>query len=348
VTQPPCGRIGRGVLSDGCPSNAKNGDLSSSVFAKCLVRVNLSPMPTVRQLAKLFQAVSQGDLQSAEQTAKQIASSEEKKGHHSAAQLLRGSLQSNGIRGHRAPEPISGILTNGNLIEAALSRSQRPVSMEDVMLRADNRKALLTLIDEIKHGAYLSSKGIRARSKLLFVGPPGCGKSFTAQAIANELRLPHYIVRFDAVIGAYLGQTAVHLRELFRFASDTPCVLLFDEIDALGKQRGNPLDVGELDRIVIALMQELEFLHTRGVVIATSNLPQHLDRALWRRFDLILRFPQPTTNELANYTRNMRMKFGLKGNVTIPKRLKMRSYADAEKLVEAEARRVALKELSHR
>jgi SpoVK/Ycf46/Vps4 family AAA+-type ATPase len=305
-------------------------------------------MPTIRQLAKLFQAVAQGDTQSAEQAAKQIAVSEEKKGHHSAAQLLKSSLQSNGIRGHRASESISGILTNGNFIEAALSRSLRSVQLQDVMLRADNRKALLTLIDEIKHGTYLSSKGIRPRSKLLFVGPPGCGKSFTAQAIANELGLPHYIVRFDAVIGAYLGQTAIHLRELFRFATDTPCVLLFDEIDALGKQRGNPLDVGELDRIVIALMQELEFLQTSGVVIATSNLPEHLDRALWRRFDLVLKFPQPSKNELTSYTRQMRKKFNLKGTVLLPKRPGIRSYADAEKFVEAEARRLALKELSHR
>jgi SpoVK/Ycf46/Vps4 family AAA+-type ATPase len=305
-------------------------------------------MPTIRQLAKLFQAVSQEDLQLAKQTAKQIASSEEKKGRHSAAQLLRGSLESNGIRGYRASEPISGILTNGNFIEAALSRSQRSVQLEEVMLRPDNRKALLTLIDEIKHGAYLSSRGIRPRSKLLFVGPPGCGKSFTAQAIANELGLPHYIVRFDAVIGAYLGQTAIHLRELFRFASGAPCVLLFDEIDALGKQRGNPLDVGELDRIVIALMQELEFLQTNGVVIATSNLPEHLDRALWRRFDLVLTFPQPNKNELASYIRKLRKKFNLKGNVPLIKRSGVRSYADAEKFVEGEARRLALKELSHR
>lgn len=305
-------------------------------------------MPTIRQLAKLFQAVSQGDLQSADQLAEQIATSEEKKGHNSAAQLLRSSLQSNGIKGHRAQETLSGILTNGNFIEAALSRSHRLVRLEDVMLRADNRRALRDLIEEFKHGTYLLSKGIRPRSKLLFVGPPGCGKSFTSQALANELRLPHYTVRFDAVIGAYLGQTAIHLRELFRFASDTPCVLLFDEIDALGKQRGNPLDVGELDRIVIALMQELEFLETRGVVIATSNLPGHLDRALWRRFDLIIRFPQPTKNELAGYIRNIREKFGLKRRVTLSKQVSATSYADAEKLVEAEARRVALEELRHR
>jgi SpoVK/Ycf46/Vps4 family AAA+-type ATPase len=254
-------------------------------------------------------------------------------------------LQSNGIRGHRAPEPISGILTNGNFIEAALSRRHDATRLKDVMLRPAHRKALETFINETRHGTYLSSRGIKRRSKLLFVGSPGCGKSFTAQAVANELGLPHYVVRFDAVIGAYLGQTAIHLRELFRFVSDNPCVLLFDEIDALGKQRGNPLDVGELDRIVIALMQELEFLETQGLVIATSNLPQNLDRALWRRFDLTLYFPRPNGDELKTYTNKISAKFRLKNSRGMLKRLApARTYADAERLVEAEARRIALEE----
>jgi SpoVK/Ycf46/Vps4 family AAA+-type ATPase len=301
-------------------------------------------MPTIRQLTKLFQALSEKDLESAGQIAKQIVSSEEKKGHHSAAQRLRGSLHSNGVRGHRAVEQISGVLTNGNFLEAALSRGRNLTRLKDVMLRAACRKELESLIDETRHGAYLASKDIRRRSKLLFVGPPGCGKSFTAQAIANELGLPHYTVRFDAVIGAYLGQTAIHLRELFRFASHNPCVLLFDEIDALGKQRGNPLDVGELDRIVIALMQELEFSETQGIVIATSNLPENLDRALWRRFDLILKFPKPTKSELTAYTKTVAAKFGLKRRL-IEQVGATGTYADAEKLVEAAARSIALEGL---
>jgi SpoVK/Ycf46/Vps4 family AAA+-type ATPase len=306
-------------------------------------------MPTIRQLAKLFQALSERDLGSAEQIAKQIAIFEEKKGHYSAAQLLRGSLHSNGIKGHRSPEPISGILTNGNFLEAALSRGQSFTRLKDVMLRPSSRKALEALFNETRHGAFLSSKGIRRRSKLLFVGPPGCGKSFTAQAIANELGLPHFVVRFDAVIGAYLGQTAIHLRELFRFASNIPCVLVFDEIDALGKQRGNPLDVGELDRIVIALMQELEFLETQGIVIATSNLPENLDRALWRRFDLILNFPRPTKRELIKYAKRIRSKFDFRLRVGALRSLgSAKTYADAEKLIEAEARRIALEEVTGR
>ena len=111
---------------------------------------------------------------------------------------------------------------------------------------------------EWNHREKLKDRGIARRSKLLFYGPPGCGKSLTANALATELAIPLFLVRFDAVIGAYLGQTAIHLRQLFQFAETTPCVLLFDELDALGKKRGNPTDVGELDRIVIALMQELE------------------------------------------------------------------------------------------
>jgi SpoVK/Ycf46/Vps4 family AAA+-type ATPase len=300
-------------------------------------------MAAIRQLAKLFGALSGKDLESAEQIAKQIVTIEEKKGHHSAAQLLRGSLHSNGIKGHRAPEPISGILTNGNFLEAALSRGRISAQLKDVMLRPTCRAVLEALVNETRHGAYLSSKGIRLRSKVLFVGPPGCGKSFAAQAIANELKLPHYVVRFDAVIGAYLGQTATHLRELFRFATSTPCVLLFDEVDALGKQRGNPLDVGELDRIVIALMQELEFIETQGIVIATSNLPENLDRALWRRFDMVVHFPRPTKREMTVYAKKIAEKFQLKLEMETLKQLRSaRSYADTEKLIEGEARRIAL------
>jgi SpoVK/Ycf46/Vps4 family AAA+-type ATPase len=218
--------------------------------------------------------------------------------------------------------------------------------LEDAMLRPAMRKTLETVIVEARNGEYLSSKGIRRRAKLLFVGPPGCGKSFTAQAIANELNLPLFVVRFDAVIGAYLGQTAIHLRELFRFASNTSCVLLFDEIDALGKQRGNPLDVGELDRIVIALMQELEFLQTNGIVIATSNLPKNLDQALWRRFDLVLQFPMPNKTEVAKYAARVSAKYGLKPlQVTERQLAAAKTYANTERLVEAEARRVALEKV---
>lgn len=155
-----------------------------------------------------------------------------------------------------------------------------------------------------------------------------------------------HVIRFDAIIGAYLGQTATNLRQLFRFAERSPSILLFDEIDALGKQRGNPSDVGELDRIVIALMQELELTQPKGLIIATSNLPEHLDRALWRRFDLQVRYPAPKKADLKAFATSIVTTVGGKlprSVVTMAETAK--SYADVELLVLAYFRERALVEL---
>jgi SpoVK/Ycf46/Vps4 family AAA+-type ATPase len=164
--------------------------------------------------------------------------------------------------------------------------------------------------------------------------------------LGNTLSLPVFVVRFDAVVGAYLGQTALHLRELFHFAEATSCVLLIDEVDALGKRRGNPLDVGELDRIVITLMQELEHASPQGYILATSNLPGHLDEALWRRFDLILEFPRPNARELSAFggaqahAKRVPMTDKLRASIRTSK-----SFAEVERAVESEARRLVLASL---
>ncbi len=126
----------------------------------------------------------------------------------------------------------------------------------------------------------------------------------------------------------------------------TPCVLLLDELDALGKRRGNPLDVGELDRIVIALMQELEHSKPLGLIIGTSNLPRHLDDALWRRFDLTLLFRTPTSHTLHGFAK----RIGARRGITLSKNVlsratRARSFADAEAIVIAEARRQVLRDV---
>jgi len=153
-------------------------------------------------------------------------------------------------------------------------------------------------------------------------------------------------VRFEAVIGAYLGQTAIHLRQLFHFAETTPCVLLLDEMDALGKQRGSPLDVGELDRIVIALMQELEHSDPMGLIIGTSNLAKHLDKALWRRFDLALRFGKPRPKTLAAFATRVATANGCRLSAAVTARVsKADSFAQTEQIVIAEVRRQALRDV---
>lgn len=301
-------------------------------------------MATTRKLAELFRALAASDANGAAIIAAQICALEERNGHRSAARLLRGALHANGIAARKQNRPGNDQpLSEGGIISTALSRLAADVKLSEVVLSPAARRELEGIISEWKKRERLHRKGLAPRSKLLFHGPPGCGKSLTARALAQELGIPIYVIRFDAVIGAYLGQTAIHLRQVFHFAETTPCVLLLDELDALGKRRGNPLDVGELDRIVISLMQELEHSKPQGFIIGTSNLPKHLDDALWRRFDLTLPFKSPTRAALATFAKSIASarKLRISGNI-VRRAALARNFADAENVVLAEARRQAL------
>jgi len=302
-------------------------------------------MATTRNLAQLFRALAEKDVSGAAAVAAQICKSEDKKGHRSAARLLRGALHANGNGASHLGEKAHAEPPNGTMLaSAALVRLPTEVQLKDVVLAPAARRELESVILEWAKRDSLQQRGLAPRSKLLFHGPPGCGKSLTARALAYELEIPIYLVRFDAVIGAYLGQTAIHLRQLFFFAETNPCVLLLDELDALGKRRGNPLDVGELDRIVIALMQELEHSRPRGMIIGTSNLAKNLDDALWRRFDLALEFKAPSRTVLTKFAKRVASE----KHITLPAAVMRRvegagNFADAESLVVAEARRQVLK-----
>jgi len=302
-------------------------------------------MASNKQLTALFRAIAAENFGGATEIAAQICQQEEEKGHLTAARMLRGALNAsrNGGASHKSHPPVPNA---SGVISSALSRVSSGVTLDRVSLPNDSRAAIDRLVLEWKHRYRLLDRGIPLRSKLLFHGPPGCGKSLTAKALATELGLPIYLVRFDAMIGAFLGQTAIHLRQLFYFAETTPCILLFDELDALGKRRGNPTDIGELDRIVIALMQELEHTNPQGMIIGTSNLDENLDDALWRRFDFALGFKAPNQKVLASFARRIatEMKIHLPDEV-LGKAAKAKNFAAAEMIVISEAREQALGEL---
>jgi SpoVK/Ycf46/Vps4 family AAA+-type ATPase len=305
-------------------------------------------MASVDQLAKLLQAIASENWTRARAIGRAVADAEEERGHHSAAQHLRGALQPNGHVSRGIVPPAEGdLLGDPGLLTAALTRLNTAVRLDEIALRRGPRRDLVDLIQEWRHQEELAARRIPRRSRLLFHGPPGCGKSLTAQAIGNELDLPTYVIRIDAVVGAYLGQTALRIRELFRFAEATPCVLLLDEIDALGKRRGNQLDVGELDRVVISLMQELEHAKPTGLVVATSNLPQLLDEALFRRFDQVVEFPRPTKAELRRFSVKRVSTRKIVGPGAVPRLLRqVSSYADAERRIADEERSKVLREIT--
>lgn len=271
-----------------------------------------------------------------------MASAEGNRGHHRLERDLLGAL--NGAAKF-APASNPGQSPTAWSVEATLMPIPPTRSMDSLELPKALRDDLKELVREWKSRDRLAEHGVPRRSRLLFHGPSGCGKTATAAALALETGLPCYLVRFDSLIGAYLGQTALRLRELFAYATHTPCVLLFDEVDALAKRRGSPMDVGELDRIVIAFMQELEHSHGEGFIVATSNLPNALDEALWRRFDLKLAFPKPNARQLATFGKRLCTERSLKPSRNLQKKVeKASSFADAEQFVLAEARRSILAE----
>jgi SpoVK/Ycf46/Vps4 family AAA+-type ATPase len=170
--------------------------------------------------------------------------------------------------------------------------------------------------------------------KLLFCGPPGCGKTATAEALANELGLPLLYVRFDSVVSSLLGETASNLRKVFDYASRGTWVLLFDEFDAIGRSRADTSEHGELKRVVNTFLQLLDGFSGRSLVIAATNFEQSLDSALWRRFDEIIRFEKPTLPQV-----ELLLKKKLGGQLspspsykTTAKRLMGMSHAEVERV----------------
>jgi AAA+ superfamily predicted ATPase len=303
-------------------------------------------MTATRKLAELFRAVAASDQAGAMAVATEICRTEEEMGHRLVARILRGALTASrdGAVTHATAAGSSDAL----ILTTGLVRLDSDVSLKSIVLAPAARSELSSVVKEWRHAKYLRASGIQPRAKLLFHGPPGCGKSLAARAMGRELGLPVYMVRFDAVIGAFLGQTAIHLRQLFSFAERTPCILLLDELDALGKRRGNPLDVGELDRIVIALLQELEHSHPAGIVIGTTNLPKHLDDALWRRFDLSVHFQAPTKATLLRFSRSIAQKWNVRLRAAVLDEAgRSRSFAAAEGSVVAEVRRMLVASLEN-
>jgi MoxR-like ATPase len=163
-----------------------------------------------------------------------------------------------------------------------------------IILSSKSERVLQQIALEHKKMDLLASAGVKPKQRVLFCGPPGCGKTLAAQVLASVLGYPLVTVRFDAVVSSYLGETAANLRRVFEFIQRGQWVVLFDEFDAIGKDRDNPLEHGELKRVVNSLLQLMDAFSGESLLIAATNHERLLDAAIWRRFDAVVPFGLPT------------------------------------------------------
>lgn len=188
-------------------------------------------------------------------------------------------------------------------------------------------------IQEQFRADILRSYGLEPRNRILLIGAPGNGKTSLAEAIAESLMVPLYIVKYDSIIGAYLGETALRLRKLIDFVSTKKCVLFFDEFETIGKERGDTHETGEIKRVVSSLLLQIDNLPSYVTVIGATNHPELLDRAVWRRFQLRMFLPMPTRANIVLWIEQFqqihKVKFGY-ASETIAKKLIGSNYAEIE------------------
>ena len=281
-------------------------------------------------IVKLVKAGMEGDAADVRVAAETIAAEERAKKHSGVADRIERALATTPrLNGPSAQRP--GLRVRDG--SGGIKRQEPRRGFGDLYLSKTVRMACDELVEEQRRADILRAHGLEPRHRLLLVGPPGNGKTSLAEALAYELALPLFTVRYEAVVTSYLGETAQRLRRLFDFVRTEPCVLFFDEFDAIGKERGDLHETGEIKRVVTTLLLQLDDLPSYCVLVGATNHAELLDRATWRRFELRLELGTPDDSQMIAYFHDRLQRFDDSPGYTA-KRLKSAvepvSFSDAE------------------
>lgn len=257
-------------------------------------------MATATQIKALLQSHGTGDDERFYAIALQVAAAESRRGHETlAAELTK--LVDEAKKKKSVPKATTSIFhvaqPQGEAADL-LERVESVYMVRDIILDQPLRNRILRIQEEQQNLSRLKEHGLRPRQRLLFTGPPGCGKTMTASAIANDLCLPLFVVRLDNLITRYLGESLSKLRLVFDTVNRTRAVYLFDEFDSIGYTRDFNSDVGEMRRLLNGFLTFIEKLSSNSLVIAATNHGDRLDKALYRRFDDLIEFGLPQNEHI--------------------------------------------------
>ncbi len=238
-------------------------------------------------LVHLVRSAREHDEAALQRTVESLIAEERGKQHYVLAERLESALH------HGSNLASLPTVANGVDVGTGFSVLVPQKRLDDLVLPEAVRVATEELIEEQQRMELLRANGLEPRHRVLLIGPPGNGKTSLAEAIAEALLLPLISVRYEEVIGSYLGETASRLAAVFSAARTRRCVLFFDEFDAVAKERGDEHETGEIKRVVSSLLLQVDAMPSHTIVVAASNHAELLDRAVNRRFELRLELPVP-------------------------------------------------------
>jgi SpoVK/Ycf46/Vps4 family AAA+-type ATPase len=257
-------------------------------------------MATANQIKSLLQSHGTGDEERFYAVALQVAASEARMGHQKLAEDLRELVRKSRQKADETKlrSNVISLATPVGEASEILKYVPDQVRVSDLVLEDSLQERLQRILQEQRNLTRIKENNLRPRQRLLFTGPPGCGKTVTASALATELGLSLFVVRLDSLLSRYLGESLSKLRLVFEAIESTRAVYLFDEFDSIGFTRDSPNDVGEMRRVLNAFLVFIERLRGNSLVIAATNYSERLDKALFRRFDDLVEFGLPAAAQV--------------------------------------------------